>query len=216
MPDVYNAILAATQPTAMAQPGTPNRRSSAAEEGIAWLKTGVVVLKHNKKGAPQETVFRLDPSERSLTWTRSGFAKLRRKSDQRAVNISDILEVLVGRESEVFKRHEDAAASGKASKVEAGQLHLSFSLLLTPALPPLPDDAAPDAGRAAKAPAANERQTLDLSTPPFPRPHTHAHGTHGTAQNAHCSITLLVPASLLTRWRGVVQAAPTRRSSGCG
>ena len=109
------------------------RRSAAAEEGVAWLKTGVTVLKHKAGGgAPKQTVVRLSPDETCLAWTRSGLAKFRRSTEERKVRIDDILEVLVGRDSEVFKRQQ--ASGGKTSKVDAGQVHLSFSLLLMPAL----------------------------------------------------------------------------------
>ena len=88
------------------------RRSAAAEEGIAWLKTGVKVLKHKAGGgAPQETVVRLSANETCLTWYRSGLAKFRRSTGERTVRIADILEVLVGRDSEVFKRQQ--ASGGK-------------------------------------------------------------------------------------------------------
>ena len=141
----------------MASPAN-RRRSAAAEEGIAWLKTGVKVLKHKAgSGAPQETVVRLSADETCLTWTRSGLAKFRRSTEERTVRIADILEVLIGRDSEVFKRHQ--ASGGKTSKVDAGHVHLSFSLLLMPVLPPLPDGS--PAG--ARPVAASERETLDLS-----------------------------------------------------
>ena len=134
------------------------RRSAAAEEGISWLKTGVTVLKHKAGGgAPQQTVVRLSPDETCLAWTRSGLAKFRRSTGERMVRIDDILEVLVGRDSEVFKRQQ--ASGGKTSKVDAGQVHLSFSLLLMPVLPPPPDGSTAGTRPA----AASERETLDLS-----------------------------------------------------
>ena len=141
------------------------RRSAAAEEGIAWLKTGVTVLKHKAGGgAPQQTVVQLSPDETCLAWTRSGLAKFRRSTGERMVKIDDILEVLVGRDSEVFKRQQ--ASGGKASKADVGQLHLSFSLLLMPVLPPPPDGSTAGARPAtagARPAAASERETLDLS-----------------------------------------------------
>ena len=144
---------------ALSMPSPANRRrSAAAEEGVAWLKTGVTVLKHKAGGgAPKQTVVRLSPDETCLAWTRSGLAKFRRSTEERKVRIDDILEVLVGRDSEVFKRQQ--ASGGKTSKVDAGQVHLSFSLLLMPALPPPPDGSA----ASARSAAASERETLDLS-----------------------------------------------------
>ena len=143
----------------LSMPSPANRRrSAAAEEGVAWLKTGVTVLKHKAGGgAPKQTVVRLSPDETCLAWTRSGLAKFRRSTEERKVRIDDILEVLVGRDSEVFKRQQ--ASGGKTSKVDAGQVHLSFSLLLMPALPPPPDGSA----ASARSAAASERETLDLS-----------------------------------------------------
>ena len=124
------------------------RSRSAAEEGIARLKKGATVLKHGRSGDPQKTLFHLSADERSITWTRQGLAKFRRKSIERQVQVSDIVEVLIGHESEVFKRHGDSA----------GAAHLSFSLVLRRALPALPTEMTEDGDL-----STQERQTLDLS-----------------------------------------------------
>eukprot|EP00965_Chrysotila_dentata_P108495 3583217-Pleurochrysis_carterae.AAC.4 len=117
------------------------RRSAAAREGIALLKRGASALKYSRSGKPRATLFRLSPQEHELSWEGAGLSKLVVKHERRAVEISEISAISVGRQSDAFRR----SSGGEASP---GAAHLSFSLHLNGA------DAMAE---------RSERGTLDLS-----------------------------------------------------
>ena len=118
--------------------------SESAREGLELLHRGAPALKHGRAGKPHSTVFTLSPDDASLSWTplkRGSITKLggsmKRLSGspaepkKRELLVSDVVELLVGRESTIFKRRAN----------ETGNEHLSLSLVLTGALP-MPPSAA--------------------------------------------------------------------------
>ncbi len=78
--------------------------TAAAREGIAALKSGVPCVKHGRSGKPHAVVISLSADARILGWQRQGLGKLKRKSEQRAVRIDSLLELLVGFETRVLQR----------------------------------------------------------------------------------------------------------------
>jgi hypothetical protein len=126
--------------------------TGAAAEGAEALKRGVPCLKFGRAGKPHVVVLTLASDETSLGWERRGLGKLMRKSERRCVEVTSLLECLVGMETPVFQRH--AATIGEAN------LHRSLSLVLQSALPAPPScggDPAPAAGVTAP------KESLDLS-----------------------------------------------------
>ena len=142
-------------------------RSPAAQAGVERLRRGMRVHKHGRQGRPHETVVSLSQDESVLSWEanrkaqraasfgRAAGRKLCRNSfasasgeKERTIEVEDIVELLVGQESGVFKR---SAGTGLV------QQHLCVSLLLPAALP-----APPSANDAIEASDATERVTLDL------------------------------------------------------
>ena len=96
-------------------------RSAAAAEGIANLKAGSDAMKHGRKGKPYATTFTLSSDERTLTWVGKNFLG---RNATRELPLGDVLELMIGHESEVFQR------SINSSSDRGTQAHLSLSLLL--------------------------------------------------------------------------------------
>ena len=128
--------------------------SESAKEGLKLLKGGAVAIKHGRSGKPHPTTFTLSADESSISWAapRSlGKMAARRLSGssgpRREICVADVVELLVGRESNVFSRRAN----------DVGNEHLSLSLVLRGALPapPSADDAA--------EPVSTGRETLDVS-----------------------------------------------------
>ena len=126
----------------MVQP-TNSVRSATADEGIRLLKQGVAVTKYGRTGQPHKEKLLLSADERSLGWAGHIASKLMGSSkllspkalvsSARSVPLSEIVELCVGHETSVFKRHvRQAISTGKP--VAAGP-HLSFSLVLKSTLP---------------------------------------------------------------------------------
>ena len=127
--------------------------TGAAAEGAEALKRGVPCLKFGRSGKPHVVVLTLSPDETSLSWERRGLGKLLRKSERRSVEVTSLLEVLIGFETPVFQRH--AATIGEAN------LHRSLSLVLQSALPAPPSCSGTDPALSPAGAAA--RESLDLS-----------------------------------------------------
>ena len=136
-------------------------RSHTVQEGVSLLKRGVRVTKFGREGVPHPATVKLSQDERELSWTSAATSKKMRK-----VALSDVMEVWVGHESHVFKRHvRECFNEGRPSEAAP---HQSCSLLLRSTLPPPPGSALLDlpleaeSADAAAAPR-QERETLDVS-----------------------------------------------------
>ena len=149
----WEVNTAACSFSASAHSACPMPRSSTAAEGIVLLKRGSHVMKYGRQGRPHPTTFRLSESERTLSWeSKKGLAsKLTGKVELASIELADVLELLVGQESPVFRRHANTASS------TGGSSHLSLSLLLLRAID------GGDGEEAAAAGATKERETLDIS-----------------------------------------------------
>uniref|UniRef100_A0A7S3ERC3 PPPDE domain-containing protein n=1 Tax=Haptolina ericina TaxID=156174 RepID=A0A7S3ERC3_9EUKA len=139
-----------------AQKGPPQcrlDRSQAVQEGIAMLKTGVRALKYSRHGRPRLAMFKLSEDERILSWE----GRLLTKS----IEIADVLELLVGQTSAVFRRN----AAEEACRSSA-QEHLSLTLVLMASLPTPPSEAHDEHGRRLavemEPSGSGERQSLDI------------------------------------------------------
>ena len=153
--------------TGIAVQPTNSVRSATADEGIRLLKQGVGVTKYGRNGQPHTEKLVLSADERSLGWAGHVASKLmgsskllspKASSAARTVMVDDVVELWVGHETHIFKRHvRQAVASGKP--VAAGP-HLSLSLLLKSTLPAPPAESAEDD---AEGGAQGERETLDVS-----------------------------------------------------
>ena len=141
---------------------TPVHRTLAAIEGIELLKHGVQALKHGRQGKPHARTFQLSQDEKFLTWEGSRRFSVLPQAQGRSIAIVDVIELLVGQESDVFKRSANAASSSEA--------HLSLSLVLTrtPAAdsdsPKHSPTKSPERTRRAgsEAAATAQRPTLDI------------------------------------------------------
>ena len=78
-------------------------------------------MKHGRKGKPYATTFTLSSDERTLTWVGKNFLG---RNATRELPLGDVLELMIGHESEVFQR------SINSSSDRGTQAHLSLSLLL--------------------------------------------------------------------------------------
>ena len=141
----------AVAPASAPEPATPRvtgginaPTGSAAAEGIAMLKTGCVALKYGRQGKPHPATFKLSDDETVLSWEdgrgglTSTFSNLAGKmaNKRRSVRISCVAELLVGAESNVFRRCTDT---------DDGDGSLCLSLLI---------DAEPPAAPTSKAVAS--------------------------------------------------------------
>ena len=101
---------------------TNSVRSATADEGIRLLKQGVAVTKYGRNGQPHKEKLLLSADERSLGWAGHVASKLMSSSkllspkalvsSARTVPLDDIVELWVGHETHIFKRHV-RQASGK-------------------------------------------------------------------------------------------------------
>ena len=130
-------------------------RSAAAEEGIALLKRGSKVHKHNRSGKSALTVFTLSADERTISWEGHGIGTKLLNNKKRSVDLHEVLEVLVGHESALFQQTAEDRLS---------EAHLSISLILLPSLPDVPSPAPTRSSMVmgANALGAAERASLDL------------------------------------------------------
>ena len=170
-------------------------RSATAAEGIELLKRGCVATKYSKRGKARPTKFKLSEDESTLTWEgrTAGrtltFDVAAFLGQRRAVLLADALDLSVGLQSDVFKRHMNlatfskpppprsadpaAAAAPAAADAPAAAVaplsttpatpasHLFLSIVLMGALPPRPDEIDDAADDAADL--IGERATLDVS-----------------------------------------------------
>ena len=90
-------------------------RTATVAEGLRILKAGAVVTKYGRGGQPHSAKLTLSGDERMLGWVSQGVSsKLKKASGSRTVLLDDILDLRVGHETNVFKRHvREAMASGK-------------------------------------------------------------------------------------------------------
>lgn len=106
------------------------QRTKTAREGIALLRRGSAVKKYGRQGRPHTTTFWLSADETTLGWVGKGGLLGKR----RAVAVADVVEVLEGQQSAVFKKLSGEGKGGerKASLSERslGAEHLSLSLRL--------------------------------------------------------------------------------------
>ena len=129
--------------------------SESAREGLDLLKRGAPALKHGRAGKPHATIFTLSKDESTLTWLGNQRSSIvgsfaGKKDKKRELNLSDVVELLVGRESAVFKRRKD--------KDKDDNEHLSLSLVTKGALP-----APPSADGEDEPDPTGGRETLDVS-----------------------------------------------------
>ena len=78
-------------------------RSEAQAEGLELLKQGCVLLKCSRKGKPTHTTFKLSADERMLCWERTNLLS-KAGGKWREVELTDVSELLVGRDSAAFQR----------------------------------------------------------------------------------------------------------------
>ena len=99
-------------------------RNATASEGIELLKRGCIATKFGRKGKPYRTTFRLTKDETSLVWEgKKNLVSMMTKAikgHDRELDIADVLELQVGQESHVFKRHAQELRENA---------HMSLSLL---------------------------------------------------------------------------------------
>lgn len=171
------------------------QRSATAVVGIDLLKSGSVAIKYSKHGKARPTKFTLSADEATLAWegrtagtrslTPSGLARSvrARLGTARQVLIADVLDISVGAQSDVYRRHMDwqqsrQMAQAKSSSdapqsqpiesdsAEADALtthsHLFLSIVLMGALPPRPDEIDDEVDVAEAAASLGQRATLDV------------------------------------------------------
>eukprot|EP00966_Prymnesium_polylepis_P132036 3053512-Prymnesium_polylepis.1 len=143
--------------------GSMPPRTQAAVDGIVMLKRkgGVQAVKLDRFGVPRLATFRLSEDETRLQWD----GRLTTKS----IDLTDIVELLVGHDSAVFQRTNLRAVHAE---------HLSLTLLLTASLP------APPSADDVEAPCSQRqyaRPPLHLkNTTPFPSPRHPHQPSNGT------------------------------------
>jgi len=129
----------------------------AATDGLAMLLRGVPVTKYGRDGGAHSTQLRLSADRAHLTWSSNKLGgaiagRLGARATRR-IMVGEVQEMLIGRESDVFRRHANSRSS-TAEVVDPNlctDAHLSVSLRLRPST------AAPDGG------VASARETLDVS-----------------------------------------------------
>ena len=178
-------------------------RPQTASEGIALLKKGSVATKFSKHGRARPTKFTLSEDESSLRWAgrvpgqvvslqtlRAGVKTI--VGQPRHVLIADVLDLSIGMQSDVFKRHLHLSApalrsggqsdgagdtaphptsstrnytdgAGASGAAVPLSPNLFLSLVLMGALPPRPDEVDDMAGDDLESGSLTERATLDLS-----------------------------------------------------
>jgi hypothetical protein len=118
---------------------TNSVRSATADEGVRLLKQGVAVTKYGRNGQPHKEKLLLSADERSLGWAGHVASKLMSSSkllgpkalvsSARTVPLDDIVELWVGHETHIFKRHV-RQASGKPTPNPSPTLLLTLTLTL--------------------------------------------------------------------------------------
>ena len=108
---------------------------AAAEEGIALLKQGVLVIKYGRQGKPHQTMLRLTESEDVLKWegrsTVAGkLSSVLAKDSERFVALAAVRQLLIGRESTVFRSANWKDRLGVDAT--AGRPECSLSLVIDP------------------------------------------------------------------------------------
>ena len=102
-------------------------------------------------------MLRLSADEQSLSWETHGLAKLKKKATKRAIRVFDVLELLVGRESDVMRR----------TAIGAELVYVSVSLRLRASLPAPPSANCTGSGRlslgGSLSSSSSARDTLDLT-----------------------------------------------------
>jgi hypothetical protein len=145
-------------------------RGATAKEGIVLLKTGCVATKYSKRGIPRQARFKLSEDESKLLWS-SQRPNAKRCSLEgivhscgswREVVLADVLDMPIGQQSEVFKKHQHRAAQDKDKDKNGDPPHLSLSLVLMGKLPPRPDEM-DDAAELEDLANMGTRVSLDLS-----------------------------------------------------
>ena len=79
-----------------------SRRSEAATDGISLLKKGCPAVKVSQRGRQRPTTFTLSDDESTLYWEGVGLSA--RLKGARSVPLSEVLQVMVGAQSEAFRR----------------------------------------------------------------------------------------------------------------
>ena len=102
-----------------------------AREGIELLKAGVVAIKHGRQGKPHPVRFYLSTNEEFIAWERPG-TSVAVKND-RTVAVVAIRSLLVGRESDIFRKATWQHRAGMDTK-KNGYPEYSFTLVSTPPL----------------------------------------------------------------------------------
>jgi len=157
--------------------GRSTTRTAAAVEGIEMLKRGSRATKYSHASSAQPMLFKLSEDESELTWEHVGAARLwvgrgssrlswrvslmgRLKCSERSVRISDALELLVGQESEVFRRQRASSSATSGAAAVSKREYLSLSLVMRASLPSKPSEL----DDAAEYPEGiSDRQTIDVS-----------------------------------------------------
>ena len=110
--------------------GSKNSRSPTAIAGINLLKNGCMAIKYTRTGKPRETKFKLSDDEQTLSWE-GGHGGLTApvkmaRGERRSIQITEILEVMLGMESKVFSLHKDRIGGAD----EIPMAHVSMTLVL--------------------------------------------------------------------------------------
>ncbi|KAL1520339.1 hypothetical protein AB1Y20_021929 [Prymnesium parvum] len=134
---------------------------ATALEGVSLLKAGVSVIKYGRQGKPHPSTLKLTASEDVLTWEGkpgvTGMLGLSR--DDRFLALAAVRELLVGRESAVF-RSANWKDRLSVDKSVSGLPELSLSLVIDPMRHALSHGVRPEA---LFKEAGSARQSLDIS-----------------------------------------------------
>ena len=68
--------------------------SQAVAEGLSLLSRGVEVIKFSQKGSPSLVLLKLSKDEKTITWSKHGISKLKRKAERREIVIQMVVQNL--------------------------------------------------------------------------------------------------------------------------
>jgi len=120
-----------------------------------------MAIKYTRTGKPRETKFKLSDDEQMLSWE-GGHGGLTApvkmvRGERRSIQITEILEVMLGMESKVFSLHKDRVGGAD----EIPMAHVSMTLVLVGSLPSLPMGEEEELGRTKTT--FEMRESLDIS-----------------------------------------------------
>ena len=132
-PTIVNGYPCKTMAT-RGRTGSRAVRSPTAIAGIALLKKGCEAIKYSRHGKPRNTTFRLSDDEQTLSWDSGANIVKMARGERRNVQITEILDVMLGMESKVFSLHKDRTGEDG----DFPMAHVSMTLVLVGSLPVFP------------------------------------------------------------------------------